>query len=246
MFEKTYPVPFYSLEPNGRMKIGMLLQFFQDAADLHSRVVGISVDDLRRGDNTWVLRRYLIDIICCPGREDLTVRTWYEPRGNLRSLREFAAYDDNGLLIAKAWSSWIILNLQSGRPMRLDRVLSKEYYDGTDAVFDGPEGGIAETADADVRLEFGVRREELDINGHANHTAYIGWALESVPDEVARRPLSRIEAEYLYPAMREDVVVRTRQREDDPGNFVHSVILANTGKEAARLATTWLPIDEAR
>ena len=243
MFETTFQVPYYGLDAHERVKAGLLLQFLQEAAALHAKTREIGVSDLHARGLTWVLRRYRINVREYPGLGGLTVRTWYEPKKNLMSIRAFEIRDAAGDIVADAWSSWIVVDLERGRPVRLDRALPAVYYEGTDPTGTGVEDSMADVGDdCDTECAFLVRRNELDLNGHTNHTVYFDWALETVPDEVAAdyAPVE-LDAQYLASAMREEVLVRTKRTASsaDTVAFSHAVLLAKDGTEAARLATTW-------
>jgi acyl-ACP thioesterase len=246
MFEKIFGVPYYGLDQNGRLKPEILPEFFQETAASHASSVGIGVEDLLERGMTWVLRRYRINIRDCPnghcpnGRE-ITVKTWFEPQRNLMSVRAFEAFSPDGVSIADAWSAWIVLDLKKTRPVRLDRALPQAYFAATDPTGEPIDDKLPETdGNCDYETIFDVRRRELDLNGHANHTAYLDWALESVPDEaVAGYFPARFDAEYIASAMRERVIVRAKKTGTSPLRFAHSIIAAKTNRESARVETEW-------
>jgi acyl-ACP thioesterase len=239
LFKKIFPAPYYGLDINSRLKSGLILQFFQEAAALHAQSVGIGVSDMLERGLTWVLRRYRIDMRDLPGLGDVAVKTWFEPHKNLVSVRLFEARSD-GAVFAEAWSGWVVLDLKRLRPMRLDHALPKEYYDNaTSAGIAGIEG-VEAAEDFDFERTFSVRWCELDLNGHTNHTVYFDWAVESLPDDVVREcaPV-RFDAEYIASVPRSGVTVRTKKISDSPLKFVHSILLSASGALAARLSTTW-------
>jgi acyl-ACP thioesterase len=244
MFEKSFSVPYYGLDVRERVKPGFLLQFFQEAAALHASSVGIGVEQLLKRDMTWVLRRYRIRIHSYPGKGGITVRTWFEPQRNLLSVRLFDAVDSGGNIIADAWSAWIVVDLKRGRPERLDRALPDAYFRAVDPTGEPVTGDIERVSEYfDLERTFRVRRHELDLNGHTNHTAYFDWAFESTPDEItAKLCPTQLDAEFLVSAKRETVTVHTKKKSDSPARFAYSVILNDTGDEAARLAATWTNI----
>jgi acyl-ACP thioesterase len=241
VFEKVFNVPYYGLGANKRMKPGVLLQFFQEIAALHANTVNIGVEGLLARGMTWVLRRYRIKIHDLPGKGDVGVRTWFEPQKNLLSVRLFEARDTSGNLIADAWSAWIVVDLRTGRPLRLDRALPDAYFNISEPTGDSVEGKIERIEnDFDSVRKFSVRRHELDLNGHTNHTVYFDWAIEGVPDDIAdRMSVTLLDAEFLLSAKRENVTARTKKLSDSPVKFAHSVIIDATGAEAARLTTVW-------
>lgn len=241
MFERTFNVPYYGIAPNRRVKFGLLLEYLQEAADLHSRTMKMSVDDLQRGGMTWVLRRYRVSMFHYPEREALAIRTWYEPHKNLHSLRAFEVYDEAKRRVARAWSSWILIDQARGRPLRLDRGASQEYYDMAEPTGEGAHCGIKPISGAcDIEKDYQVRWLELDVNGHVNHTVYCNWAIETVPEDILSAYLpAGLDAEFLCSVTRGGVVVRTCQTGDDPPRFTHAVFDGDSGKEAARLTSTW-------
>jgi acyl-ACP thioesterase len=226
------------------LKTGTLLEFFQETAALHAQKLHIGVADMMEHGVTWVLRRYRVNVYRRPGLGDVSVRTWYEPKRNLMSVRLFEATDQDGCVIADAWSGWIAIDLGRGKPVRLDRVLPAEYYENAGKVAQGEIDGVETPADSGVgdlyERAFRVRLHELDLNGHTNHTVYFDWATESVPDDVSLcLSQKRLDAEFLASAQREEVTVRSRRISDNPVSFAHSVTLNTSGAEAARLVTVW-------
>ena len=241
MLEIPFGVPYYGLDLRERVKTGLILQFFQEAAASHADRIKSGVEDLQKNNTTWVLRRYRIRIHSYPQRGTLTVRTWYEAHRNLMSVRVFELVDEQGQKHADAWSSWIVVDLAKGRPQRLDRVLPPEYFESmepTGEFLDEPLAAL-DPGSYDYEKDFSVRWSELDINRHTNHTVYFEWALESVPEEIwmTHVPMG-LDAEYLSSVQRTDVTVGTRLLNEAPPTYAHS-IRTNDGTEAARVNTVW-------
>jgi acyl-ACP thioesterase len=150
----------------------------------------------------------------------------------------------DGSVIANAWSSWIVVDLKRGRPVRLDRALPDRYFEMAEdtggEVADGLPGALR---DFDAEASFRTRRSELDLNGHTNHTVYFDWVLECAPDEIAVESYPvLLDAEFLASAKRESVAVRTKKISGSRARYDHSVILSATGEEAARISVTWAKI----
>ncbi|MDR0649451.1 MAG: hypothetical protein LBF92_08975 [Synergistaceae bacterium] len=243
-FVKTFSVPYYGLDMKNSLKTGTLLEFFQEAAALHAQNLRVGVADMMERGVTWVLRRYRVNVYRRHGLGDLTVRTWYEPKRNIMSVRLFDAVDQDGRVVADAWSGWIAVDLGRGKPVRLDRVLPAEYYENAGSVAKGEPGDV-ETPEGSrdgepYERSFRVRLHELDLNGHTNHTVYFDWAAESVPDDVSLKLAQRrLDAEFLASVPRAEVTVRSSMISGDPVTFAHSVTRNDTGALAARLVTVW-------
>ena len=240
MFEQTLSIPYYGIDKDGRLKPWTLLQFLQEAAGLHANSANIGVADLLKKDMTWVLRRYRVNIKNLPGQCGLTVRTWFDPQRNLFSVRAFDVVTQSGDPVADAWSSWIVVDLKRGRPIRLDRALPDTYFAMTEPTGEPVTEEIAPIENSfDYENEFQVRRRELDLNGHANHTVYFDWAMESIPDDAIKGlSLTRLDAEFFSSVKRERVRVRTKKTCDHPRSFTHE-ITAEDGTPAARAASVF-------
>ena len=241
MFEREFSVPYYGLDEDGRIKPETLLQFLQEAAGLHANSANIGVADLLQQDKMWVLRRYRVNIKSLSGQRGLIIRTWFEPQRNLFSVRAFEALTQSGDPVADAWSAWIVVDLKRGRPIRLDRALPDTYFTMIEPTGEPVTEEIPPVTEGfDYENTFQVRRRELDLNGHANHTVYFDWALESLPDEAigGRSPI-KLDAEFLASVKkRERVTVRTKKTCDHPRSFTHE-IAAENGAPAARVATVF-------
>jgi acyl-ACP thioesterase len=157
------------------------------------------------------------------------------------SVRRFEAKSQDGDVAASAWSAWIVVDLERGRPVRLDKALPDSYFSAAEPTGEPADDVIpAVSGDCDFEREFSVRRSELDLNGHTNHTVYFDWALESIPDSVIAGLFPRrFDAEFLRSVKREDVTARSKIIGRDPLRFAHSILFKKTGAEAARLFTEW-------
>jgi acyl-ACP thioesterase len=166
------------------------------------------------------------------------VRTWPATRQGLFSCREFELTDAGELLFGRATTSWAALGIVSRRPVRLEEHLPSYPLHPIRAVDDDfatlppfPDTSTSE-------YSFRVLRGDLDTNHHVNNAIYAGWALETVPDEIAAGTLIELEisfrAEVLYG---EHVLSRCFVTE--PGVCLHQIVSQKNGRELARLRTRW-------
>ncbi|TDY61669.1 acyl-ACP thioesterase [Aminivibrio pyruvatiphilus] len=241
MFEAPYSIPYAGIGPDGRMKLPVLLDILQDMADRDAHRMAMTVSDLLPKGVSWVLRRYRVTMERYPEYEStLTVKTWHEPRRNLHSLRAFSVTDENGP-VASAETSWILIDLERGRPLRLDRHATPRYVEESRPVTaEFPD--LPSPDNWEDERPFSVRRWDLDRNNHVNNAVYFSWAAEAVPEETAKDcSLVRVDAEYLRPTEgRGDIRVRTA-RHAAPGAervYVHSIV-GPDGDEKARFITCW-------
>jgi len=57
MTERENEIPFSGIDPKGRIKFGMLLEMFQEMADIDASKFNISVRQTLGHDVTWGLRK---------------------------------------------------------------------------------------------------------------------------------------------------------------------------------------------
>ena len=78
-------IPFSGIDPRGRIKFSVLLEMFQEMADIDASKFGLSVRQTLAHNITWVLRKYRIDLARYPVKEDCSIRikTYAEPFRNL-------------------------------------------------------------------------------------------------------------------------------------------------------------------
>jgi acyl-ACP thioesterase len=95
--------------------------------------------------------------------EDLTIRTWYRPERNLYSLRNFSMEDANGKRIIFGESSWVVLDLKKGRPVRLSTAMPASYEENRSEDFPTGFSEIPELDEPDTR-SFQCAPHDLDIN----------------------------------------------------------------------------------
>lgn len=240
MFEAIYPIPYSGIGPDGRMKLPVLLDILQDMADRDAGRMGMTVSDLLPLGVSWVLRQYSLSMIRYPesGRT-LTVKTWHEPHRNLYSNRAFSVEDEEGP-VAEAWTSWILIDIEKMRPLRLDRYATERYISEIRPV-PGDLLKIPSLGAWTSEALFSVRRWDLDRNAHVNNAVYFSWAVEGLPDSLTdSSTLRRIEGEFLRSTERNgDITARSAPLKEAEGAY-SSLICGADGEEKARFLTFWL------
>ena len=239
---KPFTVRYYEVGPSRLVRPATLLDYLQDAAAEHASLLHIGVQHLHNRDLTWVLSRLRLAVDRYAGvGETVLVQTWPSSRGNISSCREFEVLDPAGRIIARATTSWVVLDMVRRRPMRLADILPDYPLEPRRAVADDFPP-LPSPASGPRELRFTVRHSDLDMNCHVNNAVYVGWALESAPQEVAesRGPVD-VEVGYRAEALAGDTVLARCAPEAgaDPGRFLHEIVREGDGKELARLRVSW-------
>lgn len=239
---KRYQVRSYEVDRQGKANVLTLLNFLQDAALEHSHVLGLSVQDLFRQGLTWVLSHYHLVILRYPGwKERVTVRTWPSERQEFFGLRDFEMTDAKGRRLLAATTSFVALNLRSKQPVSLANLeidfapVEKTAIPHTFAPLPVPQ-------QTDLEITFQVRRSDLDINRHVNHTVYMTLALETVPPEIfqKKRPVE-IEVVFKSEALYGDQILSRTQlkKTGEEIECLHRLTRRDAKKDFTLLKTKW-------
>jgi medium-chain acyl-[acyl-carrier-protein] hydrolase len=245
VFTANFKVRFYEGDINGFLKPVTLLNYLQDTASSHSSSQGYSVNDLRGRNATWVLSRYHIRIDRYPSiGEDISVTTWRAAIDGLFVIRDFEISDAGGNALGAATSSWVLLDLETRRPVRVETVIPDLPVTGHRSL-KVDFAPLPKLEKWGTELPFRVATQDLDLNGHVNHTIYAGWALESVPPAISLASFPHeIEIVYKAEAVQGDFVL-SRSSQAGPDTFHHQIVRGSDGKELTRARTRWHANDAA-
>ena len=241
VFEKNFDIRTYEVDMEGRVRPTALLNYLQEAAEEHSRLLGVAVRDIMPKGLTWVLSRtHLKCVGVARSRDQIRIRTWPSAREGRFTCREFELSVADGRPIAIATCSFAVLDIARRRPVLLDDCLP-DYPILPRRALEDDFATLPRLSDAETELTFRVGMGDIDINRHANNVAYAGWALETVPVEVAQG-MMLVDLEIAYRAeifYGETVVARCRRIGDGMApTFLHQLVRGD-GIELTRLVSRW-------
>lgn len=196
VFSKHLQVASCQAGRDGAMRLDSLFEELSEAAAAHAEAHGLGFPQLFPQGKTWVLIRLSLEMGAMPAyREDYTLHTWSRGPSGFIARRDFLAQGAEGQDLIRASSSWLMIDIASRRPQRLDGLdASLASLDhpilGRDAeklALQAPEG------EGTARRELGrvaVRESDIDLNGHVNNAAYIRAMTDLMA--VAGQPLARL------------------------------------------------------
>lgn len=241
----SFTVRAVDMDQSAHIQPIMIIDYLLEAAGEQAALGGLAVTDLFKKGLTWVLSRFHVQILRYPKWGDtVTMETWPSGKQSLYALRDYAVSGAAGP-VAAATSSWLIVDLKTRRPIRLDGhlegfpLLEKRAVPDVFAPLPPPSR-------ADIEMEFPVFFSDLDINKHVTSTAYIHRALETVPKDIlfGFRP-SAIEVNFRGEAFYGDSLHSVSERAaSDPASprFHHRLSRAADDKEMTLLRTEWAPV----
>ena len=239
---------------HGTLKLHGLLDCLQDTASLAvSGLEGSPTQMLARG-YAWVLLGYEVELLRrLPALDErFAVKTYHDMKHGYRTLRVFRVESPEGDLLAWAKTSWLLIDLAAGRPVRPSVHLPELLLRDTEPIdpdfceipaFDAVEGEVRETV-------YPVRFHDLDANGHVNNAVYFEWIFEATPVDPMTCSPRTISASFRTGARWGDVVtVRARELEGPaarPGEgrtFVYEAVTGDRrdGRSLSTFSCVWEP-----
>jgi len=242
VFAKDFPVRTYEVDASGRVRPTAFLNYLQEAAGDHARILGIAVRQLMSRGLTWVISRMHLKLIgTAASRDVLRVRTWPSLREGRFSCREFEVVAADGTIIALATCSFAVLDIATRRPVIISEYLPNYPLLPQRAINDDFVS-LPRLDNPETELSFRVGRGDLDMNHHVNNVVYAGWGLETVPMSVAECcSLAELEISYRAEALYGQTVVARSRRLDERGElvFLHQLVREEDGVELTRLVSRW-------
>jgi acyl-ACP thioesterase len=244
--EVAFPVHSFDLDAGGTLRVPALAGYLQEAAGASARSLGFGVETLWKQGLTWVLARQRLRVDAPVHHGDLlTVETWPSGVERLFAFREFRVRRADGAVVARASSTWAVLDLATRRPVRPDRVLEASFHPRTHQALTAPAERLEPLAAWDVEKRFRVRHHDIDVNRHVNNLTYLAWALEAAPDAMwAERRVAALDVEFVAECEPGSAVL-SRAAAAGEAAFAHAVVHETDGRELARARTAWVPRERA-
>ena len=184
--EFEYPTILEDYHSDGSLKLEAIFKILENAGNAHSDRVG---DGILKGSErglAWVLTDWYVEIETYPNYgQKLKGATWSSGAiSPITTMRNFELFADEKLC-AKGSTRWIILDLKTNRPVKIDGDLIKKYEPENRLVFQDnklPKLHKAENSVLQVMLQ--PRRNDIDFNNHVHNLVYLDYAMEALPQEV--------------------------------------------------------------
>ncbi|AFG37541.1 acyl-[acyl-carrier-protein] thioesterase [Spirochaeta africana] len=181
----------YTLRPNEvdvehLLRLSSLADMFQNSAWRSADVLGFGFHDLTSQGLAWVLSRMQITLDSYPDwGETVQLDTWPKRTDRLFALRDFELYSqsDKSEPVVRASSAWLLIDLKTRRPRRLESLesampsLDRDAIEATPVKLSCPDS-------MPLHNVVQVRRSNLDMNYHTNNAAYIAWIEDCIPMEM--------------------------------------------------------------
>lgn len=164
-----------------RLHASSILDLFQDVAGIHAEILGCGHSAFLKNSRIWVLVRVKFKVLSTPEMfQKVTVKTWPLPPSRAGFQREYLIEDENGKVLVKGSSDWVIIDSETRRllptkdvyPFEDGFIETKVFEDKNTKIFDF-------TAEKEGEV-FLPTFSDIDMNNHVNNTKYANFVLNTV------------------------------------------------------------------
>ncbi len=219
---EKFKIRFSEIGVDEKIQKYQYCNFFQEAAGLFcykNKVSGIHLKEKGLG---WVLSGYTIIFAeeQPTWNQTVSVDTWANSNRGILATREFYASTEDNKFLAKATSSWAVINLETRKPVSAkigtkdEWVLEKFNFENTRPGAIVFPKDLKSTTNKISKWSPGL--VSLDINNHVNNVHYISISINSIKEEaVAGKYLQEFRISYKREVVLGDTIqIKTYQDGD--------------------------------
>lgn len=221
----------------GQLSESFLFWQIQDIAWEHAEILGFGYNNLQKEQQFWVLSRILVKISRRPKwGEKFTIETWPVGTEGILALRDICFKDQNGDVIIRATTSWLVLNQKTKRIERFNRD-SFPFHD--ERIMPETAGKVV-SPDSDDNLVFSPALfNEVDINQHLNSGRYLERIIDSYGFEFhEKHELMEFEINFAKEGIASDKLAVKKQIIDS-NNHLCSIVRESDRAELIKSRLLW-------
>jgi acyl-ACP thioesterase len=239
VYRQEFIVRSYEIDPQGFASIQTICNYLQECAFNHAHILGLSVQALFEKNLTWVLSRLHVKMDNYPmWGKSVFLETWPSGASGKFAIRDFLISDSHDNIIGRATTSWMLLDLESFKPISMPEFIMNINLPDRDRELDSEFPKLPEIDHADIEKTFNVRFSDLDGNRHVNNVRYIEWAAETIPIEIWREyRITELEIGFRSETNYGDRVSVRAQINDSL--FIHNIRTEKSHLEVARMRSSW-------
>ena len=252
VYSRTFQVDAYETDASSRATPETLCNYMQEIAGQHAQQMGVDIKALNQNNQTWVLYRMHVKFHELPyWQTPVHIETWPSDADTMRAYRSFEAKNaDSDTPIAGALSYWMILDMETRRPVQMPEELQNRHFANRTwpvaPQYDRLKFMLSE--ESAYKAVFRVRRSDIDMNRHVNNVAYINWALEAMPREYHHqhswKPVE-LDIQYHAETFQDEAVVSKAApltNAEDEIEWGHEIRKQDSGKVLSMAKSRWVKV----
>lgn len=204
MYEFDSRVRYSEVDSRGELTWLALMDYFQDCSVFHSESLHLGVEYLETRHLAWVLTSWQICVERMPLLgEPVKVQTWPYAMKGFYGYRNFVLRDQTGEMAACANSIWVLMDMETGRPVRVPQEMTDIYGMEPQLVMEPCPRKIEVPEEGTLEENFTVPAYFIDTNQHMNNSRYVQVALKFLPEGFEP---GEIRVEYRRAALQGDIL----------------------------------------
>ena len=196
VFNDTYKFCEGDFDLNDNLKASSILDLFQTVASVHAREGGFGFDEMIARNIAWVITKIKFDCYApIKVNQPIFVESIPQPKGLADYVRDHYLYDENGNLIVKGSSQWVLIDFTTRRIVRPCVDFVGEF--STKKAYENRRIEKVEPTTAVYHYDYPVRAIDIDHNGHLNNIRYADIVFNC---ENATKPIKRFIINFINEA----------------------------------------------
>ena len=176
-----HQVTSYECGADHQLKPESFMHICQEAAETHASGNNLGYEWSISNGMIWVEVQGDFEFVRRPSwKEIINVRSNTGKASALQARRFVELSDVDGNVIARADLMWVLIDVNSRRPIPLKRAMA-QMPDQCPPIISS-ELVVATEFEKTETVDMVAPRRDVDFNGHINNGAYIVWALETLPE----------------------------------------------------------------
>lgn len=237
IFKEKFKMGLKDIDKNNLLKNRAILEYLENIGSYHSDVAGYGAEYTGKTGIAWVLLGWKLKVLKRPQYgQELEIHTWSRGIEKFWAFRDFEIYNDKKELCVIATSKWLLVSSKTEKIERVDPKMADKYDSETERKVFPDENfeKLKEPDHYDSKIEYTVRRKDIDVIGHMHNIYYLDLAYETLPEEVyKKRPFNNIRIMYkkemklgetvhcLYTKDGEKNIITIK---DKDGKMLHAII----------------------
>lgn len=208
IWKQELTIHWEKTDVSGKLSLPGLGQLLINTATQHAEMLGFGFKELKKQNLNWVLFRMNIEINRLPlWNEPVTLSTWPVGIKGLAGLREFVMHDENGNVLCSANSEWLIIDLETRRPKRLNHFEKLLKYNHDEKAFTGTPLVANPKANFHDLFQVTVRHSDMDFNGHATARRYFDWLDDGIYQLNPDKQIGKIQITFFQETYLNDELI---------------------------------------
>lgn len=177
-------VKYSEINRDGYLPLYGILEYFQNCINFHSLDIGMDYESMMKKNKAWVLISWKIKLLKKINLYDkVEIGTWAYDFDKMYGYRNYVILDENGEKAACAETKWVLIDLKTRMPLRVEVEDTIGYATGEKLDMPPMSRKLKLSDDVTKYEPVKVLSTYIDTNGHMNNTAYFRLAEEYLPGD---------------------------------------------------------------